>query len=273
MNLHQQFLKLAKEKQKITYEMLSLLPEIYKSGIFKKYAHTIYGYALQYGQIPESVVRKTLNLEEKIAAKPILKSAIAEVGIHKVAMVESIVTSENEEVIVEKIKNMSSAAIQAMAKELRQSNSFKTISLDLSTDAQKIFSTVKKFLNISELSDQKAFEQILEFVLLQKNTLNRPQVISSTTRHIPDKVKDAVKDEYDNKCSYPNCTNKDTSLHHLVRYAESKNHQKIVPLCKVHHEFMHNSLVPNELAPPHLWKLSPQKTTNITDLKYQKFRS
>lgn len=168
---------------------------------------------------------------------------------------------------------MSSAAIQAMAKEIRQNNNFKKINFDISVDTQKLFSTVKKLLNISDLPDQKAFQQILEFVLIQKQLAKQPSKITSTTRYIPNKVRKAVKEEYDNKCCYPNCNSKNTALHHVVRYSESKTHKKIIPLCKIHHEFMHNSLVPNEALPTHLWKLLPQKTTNIIDLKYQKFRS
>ncbi len=272
MNLHQQFLKLAKDRQRITYKMLSLLPEIYKSGIYRKYAHTIYGYAYQFGQIPESVVRKTLNLEERLATKPLLKAAVSEVGIHKVSLVESIVSPENEEVIVEKIKSMSSSAIQTMAKEIRNKDSFKTLSLYISQDTQKLFSTVKKLLNISDESDLSAFEQILEFVLIQKQN-ELPQEITSQSRNLPQKIKKRIKDNFDQKCCYPTCSKKAENLHHIERYAEFKSHNKIVPLCKIHHEFMHNSLIPNESDAIHLWQLSPQKTTNIVDLKFQKFRS
>jgi hypothetical protein len=37
MNLHQQFLSLAQEKNIIVYKLLALLPEIYAKGIYKKY--------------------------------------------------------------------------------------------------------------------------------------------------------------------------------------------------------------------------------------------
>jgi uncharacterized protein YoaH (UPF0181 family) len=278
MTLHKQFLQLAKEKQKITYKLLSLLPEIYRTGIYKKYANTIHGYAWQYAQIPESVVTKTLNLEQKLADKLILKAAIAEVGIHKVAIVESLVSNDNEQVIVEKIKNMSSAAIQSMAKELRQSNRDQAITINLNADTQKLFLTAKKLLNITDLTDEKVFQVILEYIVTSKETKLLPEPILakpviSKSRHIPTKTKRKTKQKYDNRCSYPSCTKNSTILHHVDRYAYSKNHQKVLPLCKIHHEFAHNSLIKNETLDPSTWEFQLIKTTNLIDLKYQKFRS
>lgn len=274
MNLHQQFLQLAKQKQKITYNLLSLLPQIYELKIYKKYARTIHGYAWQFAQIPETVVEKTLKLENKLKDKPILRSAVKEVGIHKVSMVESLVTTENEEIMVEKIKNMSSVAIQSMAKELRKNNDSQTLTLTISADTQKLFSTVKKLLNISELSNDKAFEIMLEYIAVSTEKTEKEAKAESEThsRYIPARIKKKIKAKYDNKCSYPSCNKQVAHLHHQDRFAKSKNHQRLVPLCKVHHEFMHNSLVSNELEAVQYWKIQPQKTTNLVDLKYQKFR-
>jgi len=97
--------------------MLLILPEIYASGIWQKYAETIEQYAGRFGGIGGKVVRKRLNLEKHVEDKPHLKAAIAKVGVHKVAMVASITNDENEKNMVSLLKTMSKNAVQEMAKE------------------------------------------------------------------------------------------------------------------------------------------------------------
>jgi hypothetical protein len=310
MDLHQKFQHLAKQKRILTNKLLALLPEIYESGIYKKYTRTIHGYAMQFAQIPESVVNKTLNLESKLQNKPLLKESISEFGIHKVSLVESIVTPENEKIMVEKLKSMSSKAIQTMAKEIRKSENLRTFNFTVTNHTQKLFSTVKKLLNVSDLSDDKVFERMLEYIVVARNaeyaevseiTTEATEIVvtskvvqnstNTTTatnfkvaqnsnatpktnnRYIAAKTKMKIKQKYDNKCSYPDCNKKTEHLHHIERFSKCKNHNKLVPLCKIHHEFAHNNLIANEFDSPEYWKLNFAPTTNIIDLKYQKFRS
>lgn len=119
MDLHRKFVKLGREKNRIQYKLLGLLPEISVSGVYQKYCKTIEGYAWKFAQIPSSVVRKTLRLEKYLENKPCLKAAVAEVGVHKVAMVASIATAETDAAFADKVKNMSKPAVQEWAKELR----------------------------------------------------------------------------------------------------------------------------------------------------------
>lgn len=117
--LHRKFVKLGREKNKIQYQLLQILPEIFESEIYKKYCRTIQGYAWRFAQIPSSVVDKTLRLEKYLGDKPCLKAAVAEVGVHKVALVASIATAETDQVFADKVKNMSKPAVQELVKELR----------------------------------------------------------------------------------------------------------------------------------------------------------
>ena len=117
--LHEQFVKLGNDRRKLTNELLAILPEIFEKGIWKKYAGSIVEYAGKFGGLSKGVVLKRLRLEKYIGDKPILKDAIRTEGIHKVAMMASLATHENEEFLVDKLKNMSKSAVQELSKEMR----------------------------------------------------------------------------------------------------------------------------------------------------------
>jgi hypothetical protein len=267
MNLHQKFLQLAAEKNKITYKMVQLLPEIYKSGLYLKYAHTIQGYALRYGGIPESTVNKILKLDQRLSGKPLLKQAIATVGVHKVAMVANLVTKKNEALFVEKLQTMSSSAIQQMSKELRGNTAQKILTINLTPELQKLWDAARKQFGSED--DAVTLYKVLSSTLQNLNTEAGEQ---TSGRHIPTKLKQKTFKQYNNLCAYPNCQKPAVEIHHPDRFALKRNHQKLIPLCKNHHQFAHHTLIKNEQLDPWNWNLQLQKTTNLIDLKYQKFR-
>ncbi|MDA1060719.1 MAG: hypothetical protein O3B47_02920, partial [bacterium] len=61
-------------------------------------------------------------------------------------------------------------------------------------------------------------------------------------------------------------------LHHTTPYAYSRDHETLIPLCKNHHEFMHNGLVGFQGSDPEKWKLSLHTQTNYYDYLYRKAR-
>ncbi|MEK7672443.1 MAG: hypothetical protein AAB373_01020 [Patescibacteria group bacterium] len=118
--LHRKFVKFGNDRRKLTNELLVILPEIFARRIYKKYASSIEEYAAKFGGLTESVVRKRLRLEKHLEDnKPMLREAIRSEGINKVAIMASLVNQENEEAMVDKIRNMSKPALQELAKELR----------------------------------------------------------------------------------------------------------------------------------------------------------
>ena len=117
--LHLEFTRLGGMRHKLKNRMLAILPEIYKSGIYKKYAGSIVEYAGRFGDIAGTTVIKRLRLERNLEDKPFLKAAIGKVGVHKVALVAKIATSETDKAFAENISNMSRVAVQSLSKELR----------------------------------------------------------------------------------------------------------------------------------------------------------
>ena len=119
-NLHTKFVELGRARNKITYELLHILPEIYAQEIhIQKGYPNIYEYAGKLAGLSKLVVQKVLRAEPHLENKPKLKAAIAKVGIHKVDIVARISNPENESAWAEKVKNMSKPAIQELAKEVR----------------------------------------------------------------------------------------------------------------------------------------------------------
>ena len=117
--LHAEFVRLGGARLKLKNKMLAMLPEIYESGIWKKYAGSIEEYAGKYGDIAKTTVIKRLRLEENLKDKPYLKAAIATVGVHKVALLAKIVAPETDKIMAENIVSMSKMAVQSLSKEIR----------------------------------------------------------------------------------------------------------------------------------------------------------
>jgi hypothetical protein len=106
-SLHQQFLTLGRERHKITYKLLALLPQIYKEKVYEaKGFATIYEYAGKLAGLSHSTVEKALKLDEKLRDKPLLQKAIETQGVHKIAIIASLATPENEKMFADKVENI-----------------------------------------------------------------------------------------------------------------------------------------------------------------------
>ena len=121
-NLHLEFVRLGGMRHKLKNKMLMILPEIYNSGIYKKYAGSIFEYAGKFGDIAKTTVIKRLRLEKNLKGKHYLKAAIEKVGVHKVAMVAKLATAETDKAFAENVLNMSKEAVQSLSKELRENS-------------------------------------------------------------------------------------------------------------------------------------------------------
>lgn len=77
------------------------------------------------------------------------------------------------------------------------------------------------------------------------------------TRYIPINIKRRIEEKHGRKCAFPKCNKPAVALHHTRRFAYSKNHdpEKIVPLCKKHHELAHYGEIKNEGEIAEKWQL------------------
>jgi hypothetical protein len=97
-------------------------------------------------------------------------------------------------------------------------------------------------------------------------------VQKKVSRYIPVKKRVAVVKRYNGHCAVFGCNKKADHIHHQEKFAKVKNHNKLVPLCKVHHELVHNNLYANQAHDPANWEFQLRHTDCAIDKKYQKLR-
>ncbi|NIA01788.1 MAG: hypothetical protein GWP15_00210 [Nitrospirae bacterium] len=98
------------------------------------------------------------------------------------------------------------------------------------------------------------------------------------SRYVPAKIRQNIFAATNGTCCFPRCTRKSEVLHHTDRFALSKKHdpEKIMPLCKAHHDLAHMGLIQNEDMPSKHWRVSkePEKFNikNVIDERVQEFK-
>jgi len=250
--LHQKFVILGQKRNKLTYQLLDILPEIFETKIYKKYCETIEEYAGKFAGLSSSVVKKRLNLEKHLENKPALRAAIKTQGVHKVALVARITKPEDDEVMADKVENMSKGALFEMAKEIRhggeECRAVQKMTIEFDDQMQFIFLNLKKEKG-KNLSNKEFMRRLLKEMQKDKflpgkksskNGTKKPSGQKNPSRYIPVEQKsEAIGDGH---CIYPGCNNPFQDTHHIEYYSEVHNHIKIVPICNIHHEFAHNGL-------------------------------
>ena len=78
---------------------------------------------------------------------------------------------------------------------------------------------------------------------------------AKVSRYIPAAIKREVDQKHQGKCGYPSCNKPHQIYHHPERFALTKNHQNLVPLCHEHHQITHAGLVKNEDRGANEWRL------------------
>lgn len=76
----------------------------------------------------------------------------------------------------------------------------------------------------------------------QFQAVKMPTAPSSPSRYIPASIRKILKDEFGTKCAIPHCKNCSKTIHHILRFAQSQNHNPyyMAPLCKEHHDIAHS---------------------------------
>ncbi len=284
------------------------MPENFKTEIYKKYTKTIEGYAWRLEQIPRSVVEKTLKLEKHLENKPFLKAAVSQVGIHKVALLATLPVSD--EILADKAVHMSKPALQELSKELRSKMSDgnsdqklftdsaecravpTTIKIELDPEMTFLFLKLKKKYGGNNQEVMKKILTVANEEKLQKTArksakqpLQNPSpgmkianAPAAATRYIRKATQQEALEKSNHRCSYPGCNKPHDACHHPGRFAITRlqdpenPHKNIKPLCKNHHEFMHNGIVQNETDAPQTWKIKLQTRVQKIDELYRKYK-
>ena len=264
-------------------KFIALLPEVEKRKLYKKHGfYSIFEFAAKLGGIKHKTVEEVLRVSRRVEDKPLLRQQIASVGYAKVSAVATIATKKNEEEMVELIKVMPKQALQETVRQLKISTptgrgTMNTLSFKI--DSQTEF-RLRKFKQELEKQKKRAisFSEAIKALLdnvehpvaKKSNKTNKSR--NKTTRHIPVETKQKIYEKYGDKCAFPGCNKPKEFLHHTERFAISKSHNKIIPLCKVHHHIAHSGLIQNEQSSPTNWKIrdqgDPKDIKILIDKKY-----
>lgn len=234
-------------------------------------------------------------------------------GIHKVALVASLATVDDEAIWADKIQHMSKPAVQELTKEVRykiENGNCKTtlcsaapqrIRVDLEGELFFLFLKLKKkygekMTNLEVM--QKIFEENLD--MGQRETSNDHQkhkVVKEerveahenekieqsqsakvvpgdrNSRYISIRIRRNLLRKTAGKCSYPECQRPAQVFHHTDRFANSRSHESLRPVCRIHHEFAHNGLIQNEKSEAQDWQLQLQNgELEKIDQLYREYR-
>lgn len=103
-------------------KFLGLLPEVNKRRLYERRGFiSIFEFAAKLAGISQEQVRNVLNLERQFCDKAILQTLLisGEVSVNKLVRVASIATTENQNDLAEKVKNLPNRALEIVVKEIK----------------------------------------------------------------------------------------------------------------------------------------------------------
>jgi hypothetical protein len=160
---------------------------------------------------------------------------------------------------------MSKNTLEAYVKE------YKNGSLEPKTDVPRNISMElsEQTLNqLKKIKGEKSWEELMQ-EFLQLREQEKPEPVVTEKRYIPTQIRQFVYHRTNGKCAFSTCTKKGVIHHHTERFAETGKHdpEKIVLLCKSHHNLCHQSLVDEQN-----WEILKYPKNNWVDQKVRAFQ-
>jgi hypothetical protein len=257
-----------REARKWTNKFVSLLPEVYRRRLYRKKGFcSIHEFAAKVGGVGYRVVDEALRINEKLKDKPKLKALIPEMGISKLKTVACVAKKSTDEFWAEKVKKMTRKSLEVYVKDVKfpgesktenvnlslfdegnkpskiqnpktQNGNKSTFSVQLSGEAIFDLRLIKQKLE-KECGEILCWDEVIKMAaekLLAEKPVRKYKARPSKSRAIPA----AKRREQSKKCIAPCCNKLATEIHHLDRYALTKNHDRLAPMCKSHHELAHH---------------------------------
>lgn len=99
---------------------VALLPEVAQRSLHKTHGFaTIVEFATKVGGVGRKTVEAVFQVENLLNDKPVLKELVATVGVNKVRIVATIATTENQNLLAKKVREMSKNALEVWTREVR----------------------------------------------------------------------------------------------------------------------------------------------------------
>ncbi|MBA4337198.1 hypothetical protein C0416_05530 [bacterium] len=255
--LYERCVFVGKQARKWKNEFVALLPEVARRELHKKHGFaTVVEFAAKIGGVGRGTVEKVFQVEKYVSDKPELKKLIPKVGVNKVRIVATMATQENQVELAERVRTMSKGALELFAREQRApeisspgtGRTMVSFSLDKATEFK-----LRKFKNnmggVVEWNDViKKLLEVAEAQVARPKKVHKERKIEMPTK-IARYVPVSVRHELPEKCQYPGCGRPAQVIHHPHRFALQANHENLKPLCKGHHELVHQGFEPSQWHP------------------------
>ncbi len=245
--------KYGEEARKWRNKFLGLLPEINRRKLYEQRGFpSIFYFAKVLGGVSEEQVRTVLRVEESLQDKPMMHALLVngDVSINKMVKVHTVATSANEEALASQVQLLSNRAVETLAKDIRSmsnSSSFMHVqesatenNLKLEQDVEReLMHLQDKGIDINEFLREALKKRELE--IEQEKEAIATACTETTSRYIPQAVRDILTKEYGTKCSIETCKNPSEEIHHTQRFFLSRKHNPyyMAPLCQEHHQIAH----------------------------------
>jgi hypothetical protein len=108
---------------------------------------------------------------------------------------------------------------------------------------------------------------------ITETAISKNELYKAKNHQPSSKIKKYVLHKTNHTCAFPGCTKPAEHLHHTERFGITRRHNpdKIIPLCKEHHELVHDGLVKNEEDGVEKWEImheSDEHEFDKTSYKY-----
>lgn len=111
------------QARKWANKFAALLPEVEKRGLYKKHGfYSIFEFAAKLARMNRETVIEILRVSRKLENVPLLREQIETQGWSKLKVVATIATKENEEMLAEKVREMSKSTLVIFVNEIRKQN-------------------------------------------------------------------------------------------------------------------------------------------------------
>ena len=135
---------------------VALLPEVAKRNLHRKFGFaSIVDFAGRLGGVGEYTVESVLRIQKYIEDKPALVEALPMVGVHKLRLIATMATKENQEILAKKAQEMSKSALEVWAKEIRPGTEIAKgifAGKGLTEGQNQLFAGTNGFENLSNMS-------------------------------------------------------------------------------------------------------------------------
>lgn len=295
--LYNFYRKTGAESLKCQRRLVAALPEIFKRKLYRKYKFaSIYEFAAKLSGLSHRVVDDALYVAKKTYGKPELQRQIMKHGLNKVRVVMNTATPETDHEWAEKVKTMTKSELETHVRDIRKITPGSKNDKDTNNDSPQgtvqntLFNDIPEPLKVDYMSNYILFKANLDPNTIKKLEIIKTKMGKGTTWNdvfnklaVPASPK--IKRKYKQRahksrslpakkrcempeiCEVPGCNKPATEIHHVDRWAITKNNKNVKSLCREHHKLTHRGYIDEKNAMKPLIKAVMDPVKQAVDKK------